>query len=267
MDVGPKHAVSCLRAEVEKTGAGEVRAPGLSALGRGALRLRLREDGDCPQHLSPLSAHVDIFLVRGEGENSGDRPSLPRGQVAQPRAGGSSVGPLAAHYAWRRSGLPRFLENPRVPVPCSSTPVEPTHQATVQCSRRGPRYVHDEGCHDTSSFGAPSHGLGTRCLRFVVGVAPALRKTRFPLLACSTGRDWLPGGFFRKVSELHLTSHPPFPGLAWRKDIPRFSPRLWHSTSCHRTEGMCIEQAWQAHVSGREHRRAPSAAAEKCLRI
>ena len=98
-------------------------------------------------------------------------------------------------YAGRRAGPPRFLGNPLVPTPCSSTPAGPTHQATVQCSRRGPRYVHDEGSHDTLSFGAQSHGLGTRCLRFVGWVAPAPRKTRFPLLARSTGRDWLPAGF------------------------------------------------------------------------
>jgi hypothetical protein len=144
----------------------------------------------------------------------------PLHPVSSPRPGRPTAGrgfvhrsPWPANYAWRRSGLLWSLENPRVPMPCSSTPVEPTHQATVQCSRRGPRYVHDEGCHDTSYFGAPSHGLGTRCLRFVVGVAPALRKNRFPLLARSTGRDWLPAGFFRKVSDLHQTSHPPFPCL------------------------------------------------------
>ena len=147
-------------------------------------------------------------------------PSGPEHQTAG--RGFVSRFPSPATYAWRPSGPPKFLENPRVPMPCSSTPAGPTHQATVQWSRRGPRYVHDEGSHDTLTFEAQSHGFGTRCLRFVVWVAPGPRKTRFPLLARSTGRDWLPAGFFRKVSEVRLTSHPPFPGFAWRKDMIQF---------------------------------------------
>jgi hypothetical protein len=61
--------------------------------------------------------------------------------------------------------------------------------------RHGPRYVHGEGNLPQLPFGAQSHGLGTRCLRFVGWIAPPPRKTRFPLLANSTGRDWLPAGF------------------------------------------------------------------------
>jgi hypothetical protein len=34
----------------------------------------------------------------------------------------------------------------------------------------------------------------------------------------SAGWDWLPTGFLRKVSELLLTSRPPFPGFAWRNE-------------------------------------------------
>jgi hypothetical protein len=34
----------------------------------------------------------------------------------------------------------------------------------------------------------------------------------------SAGWDWLPTGFQRKVSKLLLTSHPPFPGFAWRNE-------------------------------------------------
>jgi hypothetical protein len=80
-------------------------------------------------------------------------PSGPEHQTAG--RGFVSRFPSPAIDAWRPSGPPKFLENPRVPMPCSSTPAGPTHQATVQWSRRGPRYVHDEGSHDTLSFGAP----------------------------------------------------------------------------------------------------------------
>jgi hypothetical protein len=49
--------------------------------------------------------------------------------------------------------------------------------------RRGPRNLENEGSHDVCNFGAPSHGLDTRCLRFARWVAPPGRKTRFPLSA------------------------------------------------------------------------------------
>jgi hypothetical protein len=67
-------------------------------------------------------------------------------------------------------------------------------------------------CKNTN-FGAQSHGLGTRCLRFAQPVARAGRKTRFWLLASSTRRDWLPAGFQRKVFKLLPTSRPPFPSF------------------------------------------------------
>jgi hypothetical protein len=79
---------------------------------------------------------------------------------------------------------------PAVPMPCSRTPVRSTHQAAT-VRRRGPRLGHGEGSHSTLTFGAQSHGLGTRCLRFVPPVARTGRKTRFPLLArlCGAGLD------------------------------------------------------------------------------
>ena len=44
------------------------------------------------------------------------------------------------------------------------------------------------------SFEAQSHGISARCLRFAGWVTPPPRKTRFRLLASSTGWDWLPTG-------------------------------------------------------------------------
>ena len=49
--------------------------------------------------------------------------------------------------------------------------------------------------------------------RFVQWVTRTGRKTRFRLLASSTGWDWIPTGFLRKVSD-HSS---PFPRLSWRK--------------------------------------------------
>jgi len=61
--------------------------------------------------------------------------------------------PLPDLFAWRRSGPPKFLENPCVPMPCSSTPAGPNAPGHT-ARRRGPRYVHNEGSHDNSPFEA-----------------------------------------------------------------------------------------------------------------
>ncbi len=45
---------------------------------------------------------------------------------------------------WRRQDLLRSWGTPIVLLPCSPTPVGPTHQALAM-RLRGPRYVHDEG--------------------------------------------------------------------------------------------------------------------------
>lgn len=82
---------------------------------------------------------------------------------------------------WRRQDLLRSWGTPIVLLPCSSTPVGPTHQALAM-RRRGPRCVHDEGSR-IRTFEAQSHGFGTGCLRFAGRVAPTPRKTRFRLLA------------------------------------------------------------------------------------
>jgi hypothetical protein len=71
------------------------------------------------------------------------------------------------------------------------------------------------GSHNVHSSGAQSHGLPTRCLRFVIAVTCDHARLASRLLASFAGRDWLPAGFLRKVSEL-VTSHPPCPGFACR---------------------------------------------------
>ena len=76
---------------------------------------------------------------------------------------------------------------------------------------RGPRSDHDEGSSRVLSFGAQSHGLGTRGLRFAAWVAPPRRKTRFRLLA-KLYRTGLPT---RRVPSKGFitTSNPPFPSF------------------------------------------------------
>jgi hypothetical protein len=82
---------------------------------------------------------------------------------------------------WKRQDLLRSWGTPIVLLPCSPTPVGPTHQAIIM-RRRGPRCVHDEGSR-IRTFEAQSHGFGTGCLRFAGRVTPTPRKTRFRLPA------------------------------------------------------------------------------------
>jgi len=79
-------------------------------------------------------------------------------------------------------GSLRFLENPRVLMPCSWTPAGPTCQA-MTARRRGPRSTDDKGSHEAlffrGSIAGPRHSLST--LRSDHRWPP--RKTRFRLLA------------------------------------------------------------------------------------
>ena len=62
-------------------------------------------------------------------------------------------------------------------------------------------------------FGAQSHGLDTRCLRFARCIATEDARLASRCRPDSTGRDWLPARFLRKVSVMLLTSLPPSPSL------------------------------------------------------
>jgi hypothetical protein len=88
----------------------------------------------------------------------------PVGPERQPRAWGSFSGPhYRTWYAGRRSGLPRFLRGPGVPMPCSSTPAGPTPQA-IRVRRRGSRPDNDESYPRRNSRGSmarPWHALST----------------------------------------------------------------------------------------------------------
>jgi hypothetical protein len=158
--------------------------------------------------LPPVSPRFVSFAWR---YHSSARVSLARGQ-ALPRAG---LQELVTRYLrpgigqWKRQDLLRSWGTPIVLLPCSPTPVGPTHQA-ISMRRHGPRSVHHEGSR-IRTFEAQSHGFGTGCLRFAGRVAPAPRKTRFRLLA----KLFRTGLVIRRVPtkgfELYPTSQPPFP--------------------------------------------------------
>ena len=114
-------------------------------------------------------------------------------------------------------------------LPCSSTPAGPAGQALQP--RHGPRLMSTAKAHCIANFGALLHGFGTHCLHLVRIVQPlphrrhlAPRKARLAA-ARSTGRDWLPVGFQRKVSEsvsLHVSSSSP--KLHVSQSLSRWSP-------------------------------------------
>ena len=103
----------------------------------------------------------------------------------------------------RRQGLPGSWGTPCVHALLS----DPGGDLCARPSRRFSaafRYFHHVGSHDhplRGSITRPAHSLST--LRRYGHPQP--RKTRFRLLASFAGRDCLPAGFHRKVSErLHL---------------------------------------------------------------
>ena len=84
---------------------------------------------------------------------------------------------------------------PFVPMPRSKTPAGPIHQAIVQCIDTAP-----ESANTGGSCKSALSRLNDAALALAVYASspPSLdggRKTRFPLLANSTGRDSSPAGF------------------------------------------------------------------------
>jgi hypothetical protein len=115
-----------------------------------------------------------------------------------------------------------------VPLPCSPTPVDPTHQA-VSMRRCGPRYDQNEGVH-IRSFEAQSHGFSTRCLRFAGRVAPPPRKTRFRPPAKRYRVGLITYGAAIEGFRNHVMSFPPpspslvaqgHPSLPWESGAAR----------------------------------------------
>src|SRR5947209_15268830 len=160
--------------------------------------------------LPPFPPHSVAFARRYHVVRLVLRSGRP--QTHSPPAWSSSIRSPVRIERVEMVGRPRFLKNPYVPVPCSPTPAGPTRQA-LRRSRHGPRYVHNEGSHENPPFGAQSHGLGTRCLRFAAWVSPGPRKTRFPLVAPLRDGIGYPQDSNERFPRYFLTSLPPSSGL------------------------------------------------------
>jgi hypothetical protein len=73
---------------------------------------------------------------------------------------------------------PRFLENPNINVPCPATPARPLRSATTALSVPASAKQITSSLATNTNFGAQSHGLCARCLRFAGWSAPPPRKAR-----------------------------------------------------------------------------------------
>jgi hypothetical protein len=121
------------------------------------------------------------------------------------------------------TGSPRFLEGPQRVHALLFDPGG-TGGARLDLFYGTPMLPSDlndaVGSHDSMPFGAQSHSLHTRCLRFAVRVAPAPRKTRFRLLArlCRAGLTtrWVLSVRFLRCFLRRPHRSPPYPGFAWR---------------------------------------------------
>ena len=109
-------------------------------------------------------------------------------------------------------GRPKFLENPRAPMPCSLTPAGLQRTRPYGAPARPP-YASQRRLLTRGNFGAEWHGLGTPCLRFARWIARRGRKTRFWLLAQLYQAGFGPAGFQRKVSVIQATLLPPLPSF------------------------------------------------------
>src|SRR6202035_1177539 len=85
--------------------------------------------------------------------------------------------------------------------------------------RHGPTRIVRRGLSTRGNFGAPSHGISTRCLRFAPWVAPKDARLASGCWPGFARRDWLPVEFLRMVSVMpYITS--PFPKLLGANDVP-----------------------------------------------
>jgi len=94
------------------------------------------------------------------------------------------------------------------------------HDKAIAVGRHGPTHIVPRGLSTRGNFGAPSHGISTRCLRFAPWVAPKDARLASGCGPSSTRRDWLPAGFLRKVSELLQYISFPFPKVLGANDVP-----------------------------------------------
>lgn len=122
-----------------------------------------------------------------------------------------------------------------VRMPWSLTPVSRRASALwpvpTACATMLPSAVLKASASTTiCSFGAQSHGLLTRCLRFAATVARVLIYGHAKLAPGGwhtfAGRAFHPLGSFMKFQLRCLTLRPPHPGFAWRTSTDHIETRM-----------------------------------------
>ncbi len=143
------------------------------------------------------------FVSSGAGTTGRSLLSLPsfRRACFDGPGLGSPGRPHPGSLTVETTGPRRFLRDPMVHAPCSTTPVGPPCQAitALRCCRRT---VRRQRLPRSEHYGAPSHGPCTRCLRFAGRVTPTHARLASGCWPDSARRDWLPAGSLRKVSGL-----------------------------------------------------------------
>ena len=134
----------------------------------------------------PISPHFVAFVWRYHRVVPRSSPSAS--DVGRGSSWSWSAGSPAG-ISMEAVGSLRFPSDPRVPAPCSWTPVGPKHARPLRRVGAAPACANHGGSHNSEDFGARSHSMGTHCLRFAGRVTPPPRKTRFRLLArlCRAG--------------------------------------------------------------------------------
>jgi len=85
-------------------------------------------------------------------------------------------------------------------MPCSATPAGPWRDAVLRQDFAF-RNLNGVGSRDLHNFEAQSHGLQAPCVRLAAQVALTPPNTRFRLPARLAGRDCLPAGSLKEVSD------------------------------------------------------------------
>ena len=174
------------------------------------------------------------FVWRYRSLRSRFAPVLAKRRQLQARG---FVYPAIPHAGQRAETAepPRFLGNPSVHMPCSSTPVGPSRQAISALRCCLPPLLRRQLPRQTPC-GAQSHGLHTRCLRFVTRVTPGharLASGCWPALP--GGVDYPLGSIAEFQSSLHLI--PPAQALpgALKNHGGRAVPRQTRSAAGSRS--------------------------------
>lgn len=166
--------------------------------------------GDHPLRLSSSSAKSDADL----GPGSFGSGSSPFSQSIK---------------RWKRQGVPSswgtlMCLRPAL-RPRRDQPARPLQQVgTAQ------RTAYGGGSPRFGYFGARSHGISTRCLRFAVRLTPPHARLASGCGPRSTRPDWIPVEFLRKVSVMLRYIPFPFPKLLGADGVP-FSLRNCRTSS------------------------------------